>query len=116
MTNTQKFEIKQMRRQGIGYGSIAKALNLSSNTVASYCRRNNLTSSCGVIGTETGRDSDVSCAKNIFEIKSGNTVFIITKEYKKDATDTLKDRLETLIVDEARKEFRSCYFVQEKSP
>ena len=43
MTNTEKVRIEEMRRAGMGYSRIAKALGLSDNTIKSYCRRNNLT-------------------------------------------------------------------------
>ena len=51
-------EIIEMRRKGQGYGAIAKALNLSINTVKSYCRRNHLTDAsvcrqCGAPITQT---------------------------------------------------------------
>jgi len=34
--------IKELRRQGESYGSIAKALGISVNTIKSYCQRNGL--------------------------------------------------------------------------
>lgn len=43
MTDTEKIRIEEMRRDGMGYSRIAKALGLSDNTVKSFCRRNNLT-------------------------------------------------------------------------
>lgn len=43
MTNTQKTRIEEMRKEGMGYSRIAKALGLSDNTVKSFCRRANLT-------------------------------------------------------------------------
>ena len=42
MTDTEKTRIEEMRKEGLGYGRIAKVLGLSDNTVKSYCRRNNL--------------------------------------------------------------------------
>lgn len=42
MNELQKEQIKKLRKQGLGYIKVAKALNLSENTVKSYCRRNNL--------------------------------------------------------------------------
>ena len=43
MTNTQKSKIADLRKSGASYGVIAERLNISLNTVKSYCRRNNLT-------------------------------------------------------------------------
>lgn len=44
MTDEQKKQIIALRRDGAGYGKIAKELNLSINTVKSFCRRNSLVS------------------------------------------------------------------------
>lgn len=42
MTADQKQQIQQMRQKGLSYLQIAAALNISENTIKSYCRRNNL--------------------------------------------------------------------------
>ena len=42
MTADQKEQIQQMRQKGLSYLQIASALNISENTIKSYCRRNNL--------------------------------------------------------------------------
>ena len=42
MTNEQKFQIAAYRKAGKGYKQIAKELDLSANSVKSYCRRNGL--------------------------------------------------------------------------
>ena len=42
MTSEQKRLIDQYRRQGMGSTEIAEKLNLSVNTVKSYCRRNSM--------------------------------------------------------------------------
>ncbi|AWW25938.1 RNA polymerase subunit sigma-70 [Acetobacterium sp. KB-1] len=42
MTNEQKDQIHELRILGISYSKIADDLNLSENTVKSYCRRHNL--------------------------------------------------------------------------
>lgn len=39
MTDNQKIVIDQMRRDGCGYVKIAQAIDVSENTVKSYCRR-----------------------------------------------------------------------------
>lgn len=44
MTDKQKQQIRAMRGDGNSYARIAAALNISENTVKSYCRRNGLTS------------------------------------------------------------------------
>ena len=42
MTNGEKMLIAQQRRQGLGYTEIARKLELSVNTVKSYCQRNGI--------------------------------------------------------------------------
>ena len=42
MTVEQKRKIEELRRQGLGYCTVAKQVGLPSNTVKTYCRRNNL--------------------------------------------------------------------------
>ncbi len=43
MENTDKDKIKALRLNGYGYKKIARELDISLNTVKSYCRSNNLT-------------------------------------------------------------------------
>jgi endogenous inhibitor of DNA gyrase (YacG/DUF329 family) len=42
MNSNQKQRIEYLRAQGESYGSIAKELGISVNTIKSFCRRNNL--------------------------------------------------------------------------
>ena len=42
MTDEQKLMIETYRRKGVGYKQIAKELEMSPNSVKSYCRRNKL--------------------------------------------------------------------------
>ena len=42
MTDHQKTQIMELRAAGKGYGSIARTLGLSQNTVKSFCRRNSI--------------------------------------------------------------------------
>ena len=39
MTSTQRDHLCELRRSGKSYGQIAQALNISENTVKSFCRR-----------------------------------------------------------------------------
>ncbi len=48
MTEQQKKQIIVLRKQFFGYKAIAKKLNLSVNTVKSFCRRNASTASTPV--------------------------------------------------------------------
>jgi endogenous inhibitor of DNA gyrase (YacG/DUF329 family) len=42
MTNSQKAQIRESRGKGESYARIAAALDISENTIKSYCKRNNL--------------------------------------------------------------------------
>ncbi len=44
MTNVQKQQIITLRKQGYGYIKIGQMLEISNNTVRSFCRRNDLDS------------------------------------------------------------------------
>jgi endogenous inhibitor of DNA gyrase (YacG/DUF329 family) len=43
MTKEQKLQIAKLRTDGYGYSRIAQTLDISVNTVKSFCRRNQLT-------------------------------------------------------------------------
>ena len=42
MTHGQRQQIIQLRKEGCGYTAIAKELDISRDTVRSFCRRNGL--------------------------------------------------------------------------
>lgn len=42
MNQSEKTKIKELREKGLGYTEIAKSMNISKNTVKSFCRRNGL--------------------------------------------------------------------------
>ena len=42
MTNGERMLIAQQIKQGLGYSEIARKLDMSVNTVKSYCQRNGL--------------------------------------------------------------------------
>lgn len=43
MTNEQKQRIAELRSTGISYAKIGEALDISKDTIKTFCRRNNLT-------------------------------------------------------------------------
>lgn len=43
MTDTQRAQVIKLRTAGNSYGSIARTVGISLNTVKSFCRRNNIT-------------------------------------------------------------------------
>ena len=108
LTDTQKTAIVNLRASGHGYKAIAKKLSISRETVRSYCSRHD-------IPAGSGRSRSTVCAgmRDVSEVKSGNTVFVITTGYSEKATETLKEKLEKLILDAALKMPGSYQFVQE---
>ena len=110
LSDTQKAAIQEYRAAGLGYKSIAEKLSLSRDTVRSYCIRN------GIGGNaETAENEDhplCSVTDNTSEIKSGNTVFVISTGYSEGATETLENKLKALILNAAARESRSYHFVQ----
>jgi endogenous inhibitor of DNA gyrase (YacG/DUF329 family) len=64
MTKGQKQRIAAMRGQGESYSAIASALDISENTVKSYCRRNGLGAGyMDAQATACGSDVCACCGK-----------------------------------------------------
>ena len=67
MTNEQKELIESHRRKGVGYKQIAKELEMSPNSVKSYCRRNKLSNED--LKKEDGESSCEQCGTIIHQVK-----------------------------------------------
>lgn len=52
MTDGQRQQIRHLRKEGCGYKAIAKELDISRDTVRSFCRRN------GLAGEMSGKTAD----------------------------------------------------------
>lgn len=65
MNSEEKEKIKKLREEGLGYTEIAKHMNISVNTIKSFCRRNGL-------GGMKNKDENISvcgyCVKPIKQI------------------------------------------------
>jgi len=61
MTDAQKQNIRDMRLRGMGYKRIAGSLDLSENTVKSFCKRNKLGSVTLHPISATGGDEGAIC-------------------------------------------------------
>jgi len=59
MTNQQKQQIIKMRDEGLGYGIIAKELNLSKSTVSTLCKK-----------LENGATYCLECGKKLVQIEN----------------------------------------------
>ena len=129
LTETQKTAIRDYRGSGLGYKAIAGRLNLSRETIRSFCMRNDVS-----VGRATGTEADRTNALSIYwqrfhrmfesggrtnqdagrttgntsEYKIGNTVFVISTGYSENASETLEKKLEKLILDDAARQSRSC--------
>ena len=99
LTDAQKAEIQTLRAEGLGYKTIARKMTLPRDTVRSFCVRKLVPS---MRSTEDAQ-KDSSVEKP--EIRIGNTVFVITTEHSKSASETLEKKLERLILSDAAKQF-----------
>lgn len=66
MKERYESEILRMRQAAISYGKIAEVLDISINTVKSYCRRNNIKPLDKTIAME---DICLNCGKHIVQHK-----------------------------------------------
>lgn len=67
MNDMQKSQIINMRADGIGYRAIAKELDISENTIKSFCRRNNLAKAESVAVSATPSEKVIckNCGKAV---------------------------------------------------
>ncbi len=77
MTENLKAKIIQLRKAGYGYGKIAKTLDISLNTVKSFCRRKNI---CANVSTRSPLilSGEITCCENC-----GSEILQIAKRKKK---------------------------------
>ena len=67
MKDEQKLMIVEYRRKGVGYKQIAKELEMSPNSVKSYCRRNKLSNED--LNKDDGNFSCEQCGTIIHQVK-----------------------------------------------
>lgn len=96
LTDAQKAEIQTLRAEGLGYKTIARKMSLSRDTVRSFCVRKKVT---------PAHPAENALCIEKSEIRIGNTVFVITTDYSKSASETLEKKLERLILSDAAKQF-----------
>lgn len=71
MNDTQKLKVKELRGKGYSYGKIAKALNLSENTIKTHCRRHGLAGVADVPETVDGDNHYCLCCGALVAQNSG---------------------------------------------
>lgn len=74
MTNSEKEKIRELRMQGLGYGTVAKEMGMNLNTVKAYCRRHGPFEKKEAAPVEkqdtvTGRTTCKNCGTKIMQIK-----------------------------------------------
>ena len=94
LTRAQKTAVKEMRESGLGYKSIANRLQLSRDTVRSFCVRNIATKD------DTVHDSLPIDHEGKREFRAGKTTFLITIAHSETATEPLEKKLKELILDD----------------
>lgn len=68
MTNEQRTKITNLRRQGVGYTTIANAVGLSKDSVKAYCRKHGLAGVASVrTFTEVPPDVCLNCGTPIIQ-------------------------------------------------
>ena len=75
MTEEQKFQIRKLRNEGLGYYAIAKTMNISRSSVRSYCKSN------GIYGSPQIREINVK-----ERIKNGEACAYCAGPIKKAST------------------------------
>ena len=65
MTAQQKQQILELRRQGLGYGMIAKKVKMNKSTVSTFCARNGL----GGVASEKKPEEPIKAAPVIMKEK-----------------------------------------------
>lgn len=108
MNQKLRKEIEELRKCGLGYGKIASALNITKTSVASYCRRYNLSK-------EETLDNEVDVAfckecEKIIYISEGHRHKVFCSSYCKNKYwnkyhEELNKKSLTL--------FKCCYFKKE---
>lgn len=93
MTNEQKLRITACRKAGVGYKQIAKELDLSANTVKSYCRRNGLSNEA--LEQRLPESACENCGKTI-EQKKG-------KKHKRFCSDRCRNQWWNFHLDQVKR-------------
>ncbi len=99
MTNEQKNKIHQMRQDGQSYKQIASTLNISENTIKSYCRRNNLSIQTTTAEIDkSNKDKQIhttckQCEKPIGQNKKGQRKKFCTDECRRKWWKSNEDKL-----------------------
>jgi Sigma-70, region 4. len=114
MTTAEKDRIHEMRLLGISYSQISSELNISENTIKSYCRRHNLgkTTAKKTTGILVEKDVCKHCGKPIKQGSKGKHKKFCTEEcrrlwWKANDTHIQRKAYYTLVCHGCGKSFKS---------
>lgn len=93
MTKEEKIRIEAYRRKGVGYKQIAKDLDLSVNSVKSYCRRNGLSNE--TLEQSLPESACEQCGKSIAQIKG--------RKHKRFCSDKCRNQWWNAHLDEVKR-------------
>ena len=67
MTDAQRIQIRNLRAAGLGYKKIAEQMELSENTVKTYCRRHGLGGATALQGERTDKHLCLCCGVEVVQ-------------------------------------------------
>lgn len=67
MTDTQRIQIRNLRAAGLGYKKIAEQMEMSENTVKTFCRRNGLGGTIALQGECTDKHLCLCCGVEVMQ-------------------------------------------------
>ena len=71
MDDRQRQQIRELREEGYGYGRIAQILEISENTIKTYCRRHGLGGVATNPVSSEGKKQYCPCCKRVLELIPG---------------------------------------------
>ena len=71
MDDRQRQQIRELREEGYGYGRIAQILEISENTIKTYCRRHGLGGVATNLASSEGKRQYCPCCKSVLELIPG---------------------------------------------
>jgi hypothetical protein len=71
MDDRQRQQIRELREEGYGYGRIAQILEISENTIKTYCRRHGLGGVATNLASSEGKRQYCPCCKSVMELIPG---------------------------------------------
>lgn len=98
MTNEQALHIRKLREQGVGYQTIGKIVNLSRDSVRSYCKNHGLNGypcemQYNVMDRMEAGEACAYCGANLKNPKTGRPRRFCTDECRREYWKTHRDKI-----------------------